>query len=131
LAEHVAELLRVCQRVAAPMPPFDAKLFFDTKDARVRHDGGWLVERAALRSASEYAAHFDALLTAGYSSIALSALGVFGDALIIAVAVPTEASGVPVGLTVVNYAGPGNTAGGSPDWRGGVIVSDSGATSSA
>jgi hypothetical protein len=117
LAEHVEELLQFCRRVAGPIPPFNTKLFLNTSDPRARFDGRWVVERGGLQTASEFAPRFNELLMAGYACVSLSAHGVFGDALIVGVELPREATGVPVGLTSVNYAGPAQSSSGTPNWE--------------
>jgi hypothetical protein len=106
LSEHVKELLAFCRRVASPLPDFDRTLFLITTDPRVRREDGWIIERSAFRTASEFSPEFDRLLVSGYSSMGLSAFGVFDGALIIGVDVPRETEGVAAGRTVVNYSGP-------------------------
>jgi hypothetical protein len=116
LTEHVEELLQYCRRVTGPVPAFDTKLFLDTSDPRVRFEGRWVVERGGLQRGTEFAPHFDKLLTAGYAWVNLSAYGVFRDALIVGVERPGEATGVPAGLTNVNYSGPERSTAAMPNW---------------
>jgi hypothetical protein len=124
LAEHTRELLAFCRRVASPIPTFDATLFLNTADERVRYEGGFVVPREALVSAAAFAPHFDRLLVAGYAWVNLSAYGIFAGDLIVGVEVPREAIGVPVGLTSVNYSGPSLSAAGAPRWHLDLTVAD-------
>jgi ketosteroid isomerase-like protein len=122
LADHVEELVRFCQRIASPVPAFSTKLFLDTSDPHVRYDRRWIVEPGSLLTAAEFAPRFNEMLTAGYSWVNLSAHGVFREALIVGVELPRETTGVPVGLTAVNYSGPPNALNGAPDWDFNLVV---------
>ena len=64
------------------------------------------IPRRALTTAEAYASRFEALLTAGYAWINLSALGVLGEHLLVSVELPREPVGIPAGRTSVNLSGP-------------------------
>ena len=64
------------------------------------------VSREALKTVEAYASRFDALLAAGYAWINLSALGVYGEDLLVCVELPRGPVGVTVGCTSVNLSGP-------------------------
>lgn len=124
LAEHVAELLAFCQRVAAPIPPFEGMLFLNTVDPRVRYQNGWISELAALSAIAEFGPVFDRLLVAGYAWLNLSSYGIFRDKLIIGLELPAAPVGVPPGLTCVNYSGPTRQPDGSVSWDFQLTLSD-------
>ncbi len=116
LSEHVRELLAFCERVAGPVPPFDTTLFLEMNGTAARIDAGWRVARDALFTTTEFAPRFDRLLLAGYAWVNLSAYGIWQEALVIGVERPREATGVPAGLTSVNYSGPPHTPEASARW---------------
>lgn len=95
LADHVAELLEFCRRTAHPVPEFDAILFLNTADPRVRYDAGWIAESGALQSVADLTPAFDRLLVAGYSWLNLSAYGLFRGNLVIGLELPPEQTGCP------------------------------------
>jgi hypothetical protein len=116
LSVHLRELVAYCRRVASPLPSWDRVLLLDTADPRVRNDDGWLAPSDSLVTVSEFAPRFEALLLAGYASINLSIYGMLEHDLIVGVERPREPSGVPAGLTAVNYSGPPHGADGTPNW---------------
>jgi hypothetical protein len=117
LADHVAELLEFCRRVASPVPPFEAAVFLNTADPRVRYQDGWIAEAGALQDAADFRSVFDQLLVAGYSWLNLSAYGIFRGNLIVGVELPREQIGVPPGLTSVNYSAPARKPDGTVGWE--------------
>jgi hypothetical protein len=117
LGDHLAELLEFCRRTAGPLPSFDAILFLNTVDPRVRYDAGWIAQVGALQTTGDFSSNFDRLLVAGYSWINLSAYGLFRGNLIIGVELPREPTGIPPGLTSVNYAAPARKLDGAADWE--------------
>jgi hypothetical protein len=102
LAEHIGELLSFCR----PLPVHDALRIVDLSSPEVRREQAWVLPRSALLTVDQFAPRFDALLRAGYAWINLSVHGVLGSTLIVAVELPREPTGVPAGLTSVNYSGP-------------------------
>lgn len=116
LAEHLRELFAFCERVASPLPVWNAVLVLDTKDPGVRYDRGWIVEPSALVTVAQFSPRWDALLTAGYAWVNLSAYGLFRKNLIVGVEFPSEPTGVPPGLTSVDYSGPARDRAGTPAW---------------
>jgi len=129
LAEHVAELLEFCRRVAHPIPAFDAILCLDTSDTRVRYQGGWIADASALQTVAAFGPVFDRLLVAGYSWINLSAYGIFRGNLVIGIELPSERAGVSPGLTSVNYSGPKRDADGATTWELDITLSGNGCPS--
>lgn len=122
LADHLRELFAFCERVASPLPVWNAVSLLDTKDPGVHYDRGWVVEQRALATVAQFSSRWDALLVAGYSWVNLSAYGIFRNVLIVGVEFPSERVGVPPGLTSVNYSGPARDAAGSPIWTLNVTV---------
>lgn len=124
LREHVAELLAFCRRTGPPLPDFESTVFFETSSARLAEDGRWIISAKALLSAAEFAPRFDVLVVSGYAWLNLSVHGVSHQALIIGVEVPLTATGVPAGLTSVNYSGPRTGLAGAPAWELDVVIID-------
>lgn len=114
LAEHVRELLAVCERRAGPLPAYGKMLFFETLEGA----GAGLAQltRDALLTAPEFAPRFDRLLVSGYAWVNLCACGIWEDALIVRVERPRDPTGVAVGLTQVSYTGPLRGPDGSHQW---------------
>lgn len=117
LAEHVAELLEFCRRVASPIPAFDAVLFLDKTDPRSRDEEAPIAEPGTLQAAADFRPIFDRLLVSGYSSLSLSAYGIFRGNMIVVVEPSAEQGAVPPGLTTVNYSGPARRRDGTPNWE--------------
>jgi hypothetical protein len=117
LAEHLAELLEFCRRTAQPVPSFDAILLLNTVDPRVQYNAGWLAEVGALQVIADFSPTFDRFLVSGYSWINLSAYGLFRENLIVGVELPPQRTGVPPGLTCVNYSGPARKVNGTANWE--------------
>lgn len=101
LAEHLRELVAFCERVASPLPVWNAVLLLDIKDPGVRYDRGWIVEPSVLVTVAQFSSRWDALLVAGYAWLNLSAYGLFRKSLIVGVEFPSEPAGVAPGLTSV------------------------------
>lgn len=116
LSVYLEELLEFCQRVAGPVPPWTEAFVYDGSDGPLGREGPKSIRVEALVSLEAFAPRFEELLGRGYPWVRLSVRGVHERRLVLEVAVPTEASGVPRGRTVVKYDGPPLERDGVPNW---------------
>ena len=107
LSQHIDRLLQWASE-RGPVPVFSDVRVFDAADPDVhwRADGRCSLPPAALHSVAAFSERFDAYLRAGYSWVNLCVDGLSEEVMVFHVEKPREPSGIPVGLTSVNYSGP-------------------------